>query len=194
MPSKIYAVNAVGDSAPPTAAYLAAAWGGASATLDGNARRRHDGVAPPRPAPARTCSRSAARRFSASVGFGAAPAATFAANPTNINPGQTSALSWTTTAGAFLDRRHRPGRRRDQRRQRLALNVSPTAATTYSLLDVTDTGGWPGSATVMVSGAAPTINSFTTNTALVNPGSTGEARAGPRPARPRRTSTAAASR
>jgi hypothetical protein len=169
VPSKIFAVNAVGDSAPPTAAYLAAAWGGASATLDGSAVGGTTEFIPAAGTGSHVLAVGSSQ-FSDSVGFGAAPVATFAANPTNIHSGQTSALSWTTTAGAFLTGAIDQGVGAIGAANG-STNVSPTTATTYSFIDVTDTGGWPGTATVMVNGAEPTINSFTTNSALVNPGS-----------------------
>src|SRR5205085_11397307 len=110
-----------------------------------------------------------ARQYPAGVGFGAAPSAPFGAAPRTINSGQTSTLSWITGAGAFI------AGGIDQGIGAFSggtgsVGVTPQASTTYSFIDVTDTGGAPGEATVMVSGAGPVINSFATNNALVNPG------------------------
>ncbi|MFN8642843.1 MAG: hypothetical protein U0802_14775 [Candidatus Binatia bacterium] len=169
VPSDILAVNAVGDSAPPTTSYLAYAWSGGSATLDGSAVSGNAGLTPAAGTGGHTLV-VGGTSFPTTVGFGAAPTATFDANPTTVNTGQASILSWTTSAGNFLTAAIDQGVGAFTSGN-ASTSVTPSASTTYSFLDVTDTGGATGSAMVTVNGTAPTINSFTTGSAMVNPGS-----------------------
>ena len=170
VPPLILPVNAVGDSAPPTAAYLAYAWDGGSATLNGNGVSGNAGLTAA-PGTGSHVLSVGGTPFSDSIDLGATPAATFTANPTSISGSQTSTLSWSVTAGTFLEGAI------DQAVGSLGAatgsrSVSPQADTTYRMLAVTETGGAPGEAEVAVTGATPTINSFTTNLILLPLGGT----------------------
>ena len=170
VPPTMLSTTAVGDSPPPSAAYLAYAWDGGSATLDGNGVSGNAGLT----AAAGTGSHVlsvAGTPFNATVNLGAAPTAAFSANPASISGGQSSTLSWNVTGGAFLDGAI------DQALGALnaasgSRSVSPAADTTYRMLAVTDLGGAPGEADVAVTGATPIINSYTANLILLAPGGT----------------------
>jgi predicted outer membrane repeat protein len=170
VPPVILPINAVGDSAPPTAAYLAYAWDGGSATLNGNAVSGNAGLTAA-PGTGSHVLSVGGTPFSDTIDLGPAPAATFSANPTSISGSQSSTLSWNTTSGTFIEGAI------DQAVGSLGAasgtrSVSPLADTTYRMLVVTETGGAVGDADVTVTGATPTINSYTTNLILLPLGGT----------------------
>ncbi|MCQ4166976.1 hypothetical protein [Tahibacter harae] len=101
VPKSILSTSAFGDPAPPTSAYLAAAWSGASATLDGApVSGNHTVVA----AGSGTHTLlSGALQRQASIGLAPVPAFAMAIRPAQIGPGGGFNLVWQTLAGNFLD-------------------------------------------------------------------------------------------
>jgi len=91
----------------------------------------------------------AGQNFNATITQGPTPSASFSAQPSVISSGQSSTLSWSVTAGTYLDMDIDQG---------VAVNpgstgqvvVSPTVTTTYNLVVVTKQGGVDRSVTVYV--------------------------------------------
>jgi hypothetical protein len=93
----------------------------------------------------------------------------FAANPTNINSGASSMLSWTATGATSIA--ITPGTFTSVSASG-ATNVSPTATTTYTLTATNAAGSATSTLTVSVNTAGkPTISSFTASPATITAGS-----------------------
>ena len=93
----------------------------------------------------------------------------FAANPTNINSGASSMLSWTATGATSIA--ITPGTFTSVSASG-ATNVSPTATTTYTLTATNAAGSATSTLTVSVNTAGkPTISSFTASPSTITAGS-----------------------
>lgn len=99
-PSATLPTSAAGDSAPPTLAYVAAAWSGSTATLNGSQLSGNSVLLPA--TPGIHMLQAGAVQRNATLNAGAAPALSAAARPKKIAPGSSYTLSWTTLAGNFL--------------------------------------------------------------------------------------------
>ncbi len=99
MPIKL-ATGAAGDPAGPLA-YVAAAWSGASATLNGSVLSGNTVLLPATPG-IHTLQAGALQR-TATLAAGANPVLTTSAQPAQVGPGSGYNLSWSTLAGTFLD-------------------------------------------------------------------------------------------
>jgi hypothetical protein len=146
-PRRILPVTAVDDPHTATEAYLAFAWDGGSATLDGVPVSGGRGWGPT--AVGTHTLEVSGVQFEAAVGSGPAPSATLTASATVINSGDTVTLSWSTPTGtfvgAFID--HGVGRLTTPSGQVL---VAPTATTTYRLYGATAEGGATAAVTILV--------------------------------------------
>jgi len=93
----------------------------------------------------------------------------FTANPTGINSGASSTLSWTVTGATGIA--ITPGTFTSAAASG-STTVSPTATTTYTLTATNATGSTTSTATVTVAAQAskPTISSFTANPTSINSG------------------------
>lgn len=100
VPPRILPMNAAGDPPPPTEAFLAYAWGGSSATLDGTPLTDGTGLQ------GTTTGQHTLVVGSTSVvdhvANGATPNAVFTPSPQFISAGESSDLNWLTTAGTFI--------------------------------------------------------------------------------------------
>jgi len=140
VPPAIIPVTAAGDTATSTQSFLAYAWSGASATLDGGPVSGNSGLVG---SGAGTHTLDVgAQSFTADIVAAPAPNAAFTASPANLpEGGGTTTLTWNLTAGTFLDMAL------DQRLSPSvatasgSVQVSPTVTTTYRLLMVTEQGG-----------------------------------------------------
>jgi len=105
-----------------------------------------------------------------STGGGSVPAITsFTANPTTVNAGAGSMLSWVTTGATSIA--ITPGTFTSSSASG-STNVSPTATTTYTLTATNTTGSATATLTVTVNAATkPTITSFTASPASITSGS-----------------------
>jgi predicted outer membrane repeat protein len=96
VPPQILTTNANGDSAPPTLSYLGYAWGGVSASLDGQTVSAHAGASP---AGIGTHTLSVGgTNFTANITQAPPPAATFTASGSSP-----ATLNWAVTGGTFLE-------------------------------------------------------------------------------------------
>jgi predicted outer membrane repeat protein len=100
-PNTVLATNAAGDAAPPTTAYVAYAWSGGSATLNGGGVSGGSGLTA-MPAGAHTLS-VAGTPFSDTISNGSTPATTLRAQPRYVAPSGSSLLSWQTASGTYLE-------------------------------------------------------------------------------------------
>jgi hypothetical protein len=109
---------------------------------------------------------------SATSGKGSYPAITsFTANPTSINSGSSSTLSWATTGATSIA--ITPGTFTSTSASG-STNVSPPATTTYTLTATNDAGPAISTATVSINGSTPgkpTISSFSANPTSIASGS-----------------------
>jgi hypothetical protein len=108
----------------------------------------------------------------AASGKGSYPAITsFTANPTSINSGASSTLSWATTGATSIA--IAPGTFTSTSASG-STSVSPTATTTYTLTAMNATGPATSTATVTINGSTPgkpTISSFSANPTSIASGS-----------------------
>jgi hypothetical protein len=104
------------------------------------------------------------------AGTGTTPSITsFTANPTSINAGSSSSLSWATSGAATIS--ISPAGFSSASASG-STNVSPTATTTYTLTATNASGSTTSTATVTVVAAnTPKISSFTANPTSINSGS-----------------------
>jgi hypothetical protein len=138
--------NAAGDAAGPTASYLAYAWSGGSATLNGSSRAGNSGLEAAGGPGVQTLS-VAATPFTATVSDGPLPGTTLEANPPVVVGGGSSLLSWSTEAGTFLEQAIDQGLSITSTASGSVL-VSPNVQTTYRGFLVTREGGAVAAATV----------------------------------------------
>src|SRR5579863_1355665 len=104
----------------------------------------------------------------ATSGKGSYPGITsFAANPTSINSGANSTLSWVTTGATSIA--ITPGTFTSTSASG-STSVSPTATTTYTLTATNTAGSTTATVTVTVV-SKPTISSFTASPTSINSGS-----------------------
>jgi hypothetical protein len=105
-----------------------------------------------------------------SPGTGSVPTITsFAATPTTINSGTSSALSWAATGATMIA--ITPGTFTSTSASG-STKVSPTATTTYMLTATNAAGSTTSTLTVTVNGlTTPTISSFTSNPTTITSGS-----------------------
>jgi len=150
VPSKVLPVGAAGDGDGSTEAFVAWAWSGSTATLNGS------------PLAATTGTRSASTGISAldvdgvqaQVFVTAAPesAIVLSATPLVISSGEAATLQWTLTAGTYLDVdldsgvRLTPG----EKGASGSVAVSPNVTTTYRIFATTEEGGAFSETTVWV--------------------------------------------
>jgi hypothetical protein len=104
------------------------------------------------------------------TGKGTAPTITsFAANPTSINPGTSSTLSWAATGATTIA--ITPGTFTSKSASG-STSMSPTATTTYTLTATNASGSTASTLTVtVITASKPTINSFTANPTSITSGS-----------------------
>jgi predicted outer membrane repeat protein len=131
--------NAAGDPAAPTTSYLAYAWSGGAATLNGSARAGNSGLEAAAAAGLQTLSVSGTP-FTATVVSGPLPDTTLSANPPVVVGGGSSLLSWSTSAGTFLEQAIDQGVVITSAPSGSVL-VTPTGTTTYRAFLVSKEGG-----------------------------------------------------
>ena len=137
-PAEILSQVAVGDAGPTTAAFLAWAAGGGSATLDSNPVATPFGIAAGAVGP-HTLSVSPTSDV-ATIGAGESPGATFGANPDILDVGESSELSWNLTSGTFESFALSNGIVAGTATSGTA-TVTPPCTTTYRLCLITKEGG-----------------------------------------------------
>ncbi|MEM6794049.1 MAG: hypothetical protein AAF725_08695 [Acidobacteriota bacterium] len=155
-PPQILDRAAAGDAGQGTEAFVAYAWCGECAELDGGQLGLNTGLAPSGTG-VRTlmvfnngaCSGAPAVDTTAFVTQGADPEATLAANPLMITSGGTSTLSWQTPSGAFLDSALNRGSGLVSTASGTA-QVSPALTTEYTFFALTEEGGAVAQETVFV--------------------------------------------
>jgi len=101
-PPTILTVNAYGDPAPPTASYLAYAWTGGTATLDGSPVSGNAGLGSYTTAGTHTLAVVGKTPYTATFSQGPTPNLTAQVVPERIPSGGTTTLSWSIT-GTFAD-------------------------------------------------------------------------------------------
>jgi hypothetical protein len=153
VPSIILPVNASGDPAPPTEAFLGYAWCGGSATLDTNTLVTNTGLQLTTSSGMHTLVVDTAS-FVDDLTAGPTPGGNFTATPVAIAGGESSDLAWSTAAGTFLclsiDRGVVPSSQAASGTE----TVTPAETKTYSLHLLTEEGGFSRQATVFVDEAA----------------------------------------
>ncbi|MCU0305408.1 MAG: hypothetical protein MUC56_15250 [Thermoanaerobaculales bacterium] len=147
VPSTVLPVTAAGDPESSTESYLAYAYSGGSATLDGSPVAGGSGYTTA--TVGSHTLRVAGQDFTASVTQGSAPSASLAANPAVISGGQSSTLQWTTTSGTFVDATIDQGVTITPAASGQVV-VTPAVTTTYRLIVVTEQGTAVDSVTVWV--------------------------------------------
>jgi predicted outer membrane repeat protein len=150
VPPERLPVAAAGDPAGPTAAYLAYAWSGGSATLNGSPRVGNSGLEAAAGPGLYTLS-VAGNPVAATVADGPLPDTTLSANPPVVVGGGSSLLSWSTNAGTFLEQAIDQGVSITSSASG-SVSVSPGATTTYRAFLVTEEGGAVDAVTVFGDG------------------------------------------
>jgi predicted outer membrane repeat protein len=145
-PTRIAAV-AAGDTAGSTQSFAGLAWTGGSATFDGNPVTGNADLI--EVGNGTHTLAVGATQAQDQVAAGPVPAATLTASPSSISSGQSSTLTWATTAGTDVVGAL------DQGLDAPASNdgseaVTPPATTDYTFLAVTRQGGAAVTATVLV--------------------------------------------
>ncbi len=138
VPPRILPTVAAGDLEPSGEAFLALAWGGGGATLDGAALAGSWAVL--EAGEGTHTLEVAGTPFAVAVTAAPRPAATFTATPAAIASGQSATLSWAVTGGTFLDLVVDQGVAAAPAASGSVV-VSPTASTTYRLVVATREGG-----------------------------------------------------
>lgn len=148
VPTRILTQVAAGDAESATKSYLGYAWSGpSSAELDDDTIFDEAGVAETTAGPHSLMVGAVTRNTSIPVG--PTPAASFTATPQNLDGGQSTTLSWATTAGNFLDSFIDQEVDTGGAASGSTL-VTPPATTTYGLCVVTRQGGVAKERTVFV--------------------------------------------
>lgn len=147
VPSLILQTNAKDDPAPPTTAYLAYAWSGGSATLDGVPISGNSGLSSYTTTGVHTLS-VAGTSFSATINQGIIPGLVAQASPPKIPSGLTTTLSWSIT-GTFADVAIDQGVVVTPAPSG-AVQVMTTTTKTYYVVGITQEGGAYRPVTVMV--------------------------------------------
>jgi len=146
VPPEILATNANGDPAPPTESFLAYAWCGDAATLDGSSLTENTGLMDAGSG-IHTLS-VGGNDFLATISDAAIPAATLTPDPVAIDGGQSADLSWSTTGTLFevtIDRGVSIPNTSSG-----SVTVTPDATTEYRVTVITREGCASGSAKVYV--------------------------------------------
>jgi hypothetical protein len=131
--------NAAGDPPAPTTSYLAYAWSGGSANLNGSPRAGNSGLEAAAGSGLQTLSVSGTP-FTATVSDGPLPDLALGATPPVVGGGGSSTLSWSTNAGTFLDLAIDQGVSITSAAFGSVL-VTPNVTTTYRAFLVTREGG-----------------------------------------------------
>ena len=155
VPPYVIPETAVGDSESSTPSFLAYAWSGAGATLDGASLATATGVQE-NPASGQHTLTADGVDYVTAVMPVAAPTATFSASPYAIDSGASSVLAWTTPANVFLEMDIDQGVSVSGDQATGSVTVSPTSTTTYRLFVITRVGGVVLEATVYVDEDPPT--------------------------------------
>ncbi|MEM9598287.1 MAG: hypothetical protein AAGD06_28745 [Acidobacteriota bacterium] len=148
VPGAIVPVRPTADPETATEVFLAYAWSGGSATVNGTPVSGSTGFDGAVPAGTYTLS-VAGNNFVSNVTQAAAPAASFTASPSAIPDGGSTQLSWSVTGGTFVDMSidqgvpFTPGATG-------SVTVSPADTTTYRLFVSTKEGGVVVPVTVLV--------------------------------------------
>ncbi len=159
VPPIIIPVTAVGDDDTSTRSYLAYAWSGTEATLDGQYLADHTGVLPDPSVGVHTLVVDGVE-YQTAVSTVAAPTATFSASPIAISSGESSVLSWTTPSHVFLEMDIDQGVQVSGNQSSGSIAVMPTCTTTYRLFVATSVGGVVLEATVYVDEDPPIPSLF----------------------------------
>ena len=159
VPPIIVPETAVGDGDASTRSYLAYAWSGTEATLDGQYLADHRGVVADPSVGVHTLVVDGVT-YQTTVSTVAAPTATFSASPIAISSGESATLSWTTPSNVFLEMDIDQGVQVPGNQSSGSIVVSPTSTTTYRLFVATRFGGVVLDATVYVDEAPPVPSLF----------------------------------
>ena len=159
VPRYVIPVTAVGDDDTSTQSYLAFAWSGADATLDGQSLTVPTGVQE-NPAAGDHALVVDGIRYVTTVTPVAAPTAVFSASPIAISSGESSVLAWSTPANVFLEMDIDQGVQISGDLAAGSVEVFPTSTTTYRLFVVTKFGGVVAEATVYVDEDPPELLLF----------------------------------
>lgn len=141
-------------SAPfPGIAYVAFAWSGSSATLDGNALGSPKNGVVQKAEGTHTLAVSGLSNLTATLASPIAPSSTLDATPTTIASGSATTLAWTTPTGTFLTSLIDRGV--GEKPASGSATASPLGTSSYRRLAVTREGGSLAERLVTVSGSAP---------------------------------------
>jgi hypothetical protein len=149
VPPLVIPQTAIGDDETSTPSFLAVAWSGDNATLNGQTLTDRTEVRT-NPAPGTHVLRVDGNSSQATVTVVSLPWATFSASPVAISSGESAVLSWYTPASPFLEMDIDQGVQVAGNQATGSVTVSPTATTTYRLFVVTRYGGTVAEATVYV--------------------------------------------
>jgi hypothetical protein len=151
-PSRIIPATAAGDPWVATRSYLGVAWGGGSATLDGQGVTGHWGLLAASLGPHTL--EVDGEEFVATTQVGALPSAQLTASPAQVPAGGSSSLQWSTLEGRFVDAVLDWGLSTGGQVAG-ALTVWPPDTREHTLVVVTEEGGAADRATVTVGGTPP---------------------------------------
>lgn len=149
VPPAVLPVNAAGDPAPPTESLLSYAWCGSSAALNGIALGANTGVDPTTTTGMHTLV-VGSDSFVEDIADGPTPTGIFAASPVEIAGGESSDLSWSSTAGTFLCLSIDRGVEVSSQTTSGSETVTPGATRSYNLHLLTEEGGVYRETTVYV--------------------------------------------
>lgn len=159
VPPIIIPETAVGDADASTRSYLAYAWSGTEATLDGQHLSSHRGVLPDPAIGVHTLVVDGVP-YQTTVSTVAAPTATFSASPIAISSGESATLSWSTPPSVFLEMDIDQGVQVSGNQSAGSVGVTPASTTTYRLFVATRFGGVVEEATVYVDEVPPIPSLF----------------------------------
>jgi hypothetical protein len=138
-PSRVLPTAAAGDPGPPTESFLAYAWSGTSATLEGTPLLEHGGLSSSSVTGSHTLDVNG-NSYHASLVQGDLPSATFSAIPVWVSSGGSADLNWAITAGPYLDVAIDQGVSITPAISGTVV-VSPATDVTYRLYGLTEDGG-----------------------------------------------------
>lgn len=157
VPSKILPVRSAGDGPGGAEAFLAWAWSGASATLNGSPLASTTGVSA---AGGGTSTLNADGVVAqASISTPQPSTIVLSAVPNAISSGQSATLQWQVTNGTYVDVEIDSGVRlaSGDKGSSGSVVVSPTVTTTFRILTLTEEGGAVAEATIWVDEQPPSI-------------------------------------
>ncbi len=141
VPATRLPAGAAGDAVGAPESDLAYAWSGAAqATLDGQPRNGNVGL-DVAPGTGQHTLVVGGQPFTDTVGAGAAPQTTLAANPYVVTAGGTSSLGWTTLVGTFLDEAIDQGVSLASPASSGSVNVQPPVTTVWRGFLIAEEGG-----------------------------------------------------